>query len=131
VFRKLAVTAKERCPATRPPTAEFTALLDWKKKLDDAAAAKDVKAQLAAIAAIRKIGHGEAVQRAAVAADARLTTEGEAEIERAKSLVAAKKKPDAKKALEKLVADYGAEHTVGKAAQDALDELNGKTKPKK
>ena len=130
-FRKLTVTAKARCPAARPPTAGFTALMDWKKKLDDGATAKDVKAQLAAIAAIRKIGRGEAVQRATVAADARLTKEGEAELERVNGLITAKKKPEAKKALEKLVADYGADHAVGKKAQEALDLLTGKTKPKK
>jgi len=123
--------AKDRCPEPRPPGEGYAALLELKKKLDDAAAAKDVKAQIASIAEIRKVGLGAAVQKAAAAADARLTKDGEAEIARAQGLAAAKKKPDAKKALEKLVADYGAEHPVGKKAQAALDELSGKTKPKK
>jgi hypothetical protein len=83
------------------------------------------------VAEIRKAGLGAAVQKAAASADARLTKEGEAEIERANGLVTAKKKPDAKKALEKLVADYGADHPVGKKAQAALDVLSGKSKPKK
>jgi hypothetical protein len=123
--------AKARCPEPRPPGEGFAALMDLKKKLDAAATAKDVKAQLAAIAEIKKVGLGAAVQKDAAAADARLTKDGETEIARARDLVAAKKKPDAKKALEKLVADYGADHVVGKKAQEALDELTGKTKPRK
>jgi hypothetical protein len=129
IFRMTADIAKDRCPDAQPPAEGLAALLTLKKKLDDAATAKDVKAQLAAIAEIRKVGLGAAVQKAAAAADARLTKDGEAEIARAQGLAAAKKKPDAKKALEKLVADYGAEHPVGKKAQAALDELAGK-KPK-
>ena len=131
MFRMGSDVAKERCPEAQPPAEGMAALLEQKQKLDAAAQANDVKAQLAAIAEIRKIGLGAAVQKAAAAADARLTKEGEAEIERANGLVAAKKKPDAKKALEKLVADYGAEHPVAKKAQEALDQLAGKTKPKK
>jgi len=131
MFRLASGIAKDRCPAAKPPAEAFAALLEMKKKLEAAATAKDVKAQLAAIADIRKVALGAAVQKDAAAADARLTNDGDAEIARAKDLVAAKKKPDAKKALEKLVADYGAEHSVGKRAQAALDELSGKTKPKK
>ena len=131
MFRMGSDVAKDRCPDALPPAEGLAALLELKKKLDDAAAAKDVKAQLAAIAEIRKVGVGAAVQKAAAAADARLTKDGEAEIARANGLVTAKKKPDAKKALEKVLADYGAEHAVGKRAQAALDELSGKTKPKK
>ena len=131
MFRLGSAIAKDRCPAAKPPAEGMAALLELKKKLDAAATAKDVKAQLAAIADIRKVGLGAAVQKDAAAADARLTKDGEAEIERARGLGTAKKKPDAQKALEKLVADYGADHPVGKKAQAALDELNGKTKPKK
>jgi hypothetical protein len=131
MFRLASGIAKDRCPAAKPPAEAFAALMELKKKLEAAATAKDVKAQLAAIADIRKVALGAAVQKDAATADARLTKDGEAEIARAKDLVAAKKKPDAKKALEKLVADYGAEHPVGKKAQAALDELSGKTKPKK
>jgi len=131
MFRLASSIAKDRCPEAKPPAEGMAALIELKKKLDVAATAKDVKAQLAAVAEIRKVGLGAAVQKDAAAADARLTKEGEAEIARAKDLVAAKKKPDAKKALEKVVADYGAEHAVGKKAQEALDELAGKKKPKK
>jgi hypothetical protein len=131
MFRLGSDVAKDRCPDAKPPAEGMAALLELKKKLDAAATAKDVKAQLAAIADIKKVGLGAAVQRDAATADARLTKDGEAEIARAKDLVAAKKKPDAKKALEKLVADYGADHAVGKKAQEALDELAGKAKPKK
>jgi hypothetical protein len=123
--------AKDRCPDARPPAEGFTALQETGKKLDAAVAAKDVKAALAAIAEIRKVGLGAAVQKAAATADAKLTKDGEAEIERANGLIAAKKKPDAKKVLEKLVADYGADHPVAKKAQEALDVLAGKAKPKK
>jgi len=123
--------AKERCPEARPPAEAFTALLETRKKLDVAVAVKDVKAALAAIAEIRKVALGAAVQKAAAVADAKLTKDGEAEIERAKGLIAAKKKPDAKKALETLVADYGADHPVAKTAQEVLDVLAGKAKPKK
>jgi hypothetical protein len=131
MFRMGSDIAKARCPEAHPPAEGLAALLELRKKLDDAAAAKDVKAQLAAIADIRKVGLGAAVQKAAAAADARLTKDGEAEIARAQGLVAAKKKPDAKKALEKLVADYGADHPVAKKAQELLDQIAGKTKPKK
>jgi len=131
VLRTLSERAKDDCPAARPPAEGFAALMETKKQLDAAVAAKDVKAQLAAIAEIKKVGLGAAVQRDAAAADARLTKDGEAEIARAKDLAAAKKKPDAKKALEKVLADYGAEHPVGKKAQAALDELAAKPKPKK
>jgi hypothetical protein len=131
MFRMGADVAKERCPDARPPAEGYAALLDQKKKLDDAGAAKDVKAQIAAIVEIRKVGLGAAVQKAAADADLRLTKDGEAEIERANQLVAAKKKPEAKKALEKLVADYGPDHPVARKAQEALDVLSGKTKPKK
>ena len=131
MFQMGSDVAKTRCPEAHAPAEGLAALLELKKKLDAAATAKDVKAQLAAIAEIRKVGVGAAVQKEASAADARLTKDGEAEIARAQGLVTAKKKPDAKKALEKLVADYGAEHPVGKKAQAALDELSGKTKPKK
>jgi hypothetical protein len=131
MFRLGSGVAKDRCPAAHPPAEGYAALMETKKKLDAAATAKDVKAQLAAIADIKKVGLGAAVQKAAADADARLTKDGDAEIARAKDLALAKKKPDAKKALEKLVADYGADHAVGKKAQAALDELAGKTKPKK
>ncbi len=130
LFRAMSGRAKNDCPEARPPSEGFAALLELKKKLDAAATAKDVKAQLAAIAEIRKVGLGAAVQRDAATADARLTKDGDAEIARAKDLAASKKKPDAKKALEKVLADYGADHAVGKKAQAALDELSGK-KPKK
>lgn len=131
IFRVMTERAKDDCPEAKPPAEGMAALLELKKTLDATAAAKDVKAELAAIAGIRKVGLGAAVQKAAAVADAKLTKDGEAEIERANGLAAAKKKPDAKKALEKLVADYGAEHPVGKKAQAALDVLSGKTKPKK
>ena len=131
MFRMGSDVAKERCPDAEAPAEGYAALLEMKKKLDAAATAKDVKAQLAAIADIRKVGLGAAVQKEAASADARLTKEGEAEIARAQGLAVAKKKPDAKKALEKLIADYGAEHAVAKKAQAALDELSGRTKPKK
>jgi hypothetical protein len=123
--------AKERCPESRPPAEGIAALQALRKKLDDAAKAKDVKAQLASIAEIRKVGVGAEVQAAARAADARLTKDGEAEVTRAKDLLAAKKKADARKAAEKLVADYGAEHPVAKAAQELLDQIAGKAKPRK
>ena len=123
--------AKARCPDARPPAEGFAALMESKKKLDAALTAKDVKGALATIAEIRKVGLGAAVQKAAAAADAKLTKDGEAEIERANGLIAAKKKPDAKKALDKLVADYGADHPVAKKAQEILDVLAGKSKPKK
>lgn len=123
--------AKDRCPDAQPPAEGFAALMETRKKLDAAAAAKDVKAQLAGIAEIRKVGLGAAVQKDAATADARLTKEGEAEITRARGLVTARKKPDAKKALEKVLADYGADHPVGKSAQQALDELSGKKKQAK
>jgi hypothetical protein len=131
MFRMGSDVAKDRCPDAHPPAEGLAALLELKKKLDEAAAAKDVKAQIAAIAEIRKVGAGAAVQKAAAAADARLTKEGEAEVARANGLITAKKKADAKKALEKLVADYGAEHPVAKKALELLDQLAGKTKPKK
>jgi hypothetical protein len=123
--------AKARCPEARPPAEGMAALLEMKKKLDGAIAAKDVKGQLAAIADIRKVALGAAVQKAAADADARLTKDGLAEIVRAGELVVAKKKGDGRKALEKVLADYGADHAVGKKAQEALDLLSGKTKPKK
>jgi hypothetical protein len=131
VFQMLAERAKSDCPEPRPPAEGMAALLEQQKKLDVAVAVKDVKAALAAIAEIRKVGLGAAVQKAAAVADAKLTKDGEAEIERANGLAAAKKKPDAKKALEKLIADYGADHPVAKKAQEALDVLAGKAKPKK
>src|SRR5690242_19420009 len=109
--------AHDDLPDPRPPAEGYAALLAAQKKRADAATAKDVKAQLAAIAEIRAIRLGEAVQAEARAADARLTKAGDDEVARAKDLIAAKKKPEARKVLDKLVADYGAGHAVGKAAQ--------------
>ena len=129
-LRELVVTAEKRCK-TRPPAEGYAALLESKKKLDEAAAAKDVAAQLAAIAEIRKVRLGAAVQAEAAAADARLSKEGEDALAAAQALVTAKKKADAKKALEKALADYGAEHAIGKKAKEMLDELAGKKKPAK
>ncbi len=123
--------AKDRCPGARPPAEGFAALQALRKRLDEAARAKDVRAQLAAIAEIRKVGLGAEVQAAARAADARLTKDGEAEVARARGLLASKKKGDARKAAERLVADYGAEHPVAKAAQEILDQIAGKARPRK
>ena len=131
IFKLAAERARNDCPAARPPAEGLAPLLELGKKLAESLKAKDVKGTLATIAEIRKVGHGGSVQKAARAADAQLTKDGEAEITRAKGLIAAKKKPDAKKALEKLVADYGAEHPVAKAAQALLTEMAAKPAPKK
>jgi hypothetical protein len=136
IFRKEAQIARERCAAPNKPAEEFAALADQKKKLDDAATAKDVKAQFAAIAEIRRIRLGEAVQAHARAADARLTQEGNDAVARASAVFDDKKtgsvkRNEAKKALEQIVADFGADHAVGKAAQAVLDRFSGKKPPKK
>src|SRR2546423_772729 len=99
VARIASGTAKERCPEAKPPAEGYAPLLELKKKLD---AAKDVKSQLAVIADIRKVGLGAAVQAATSAVDARITDDGESEIGKAKGLLAAKKKPEAKKVLDKV-----------------------------
>jgi hypothetical protein len=115
--------AKGRCPEPRAPAEGYAALLDLKKKLDEA---KDVKSRLAVIADIRKVGLGAAVQAAAKAADTRITEDGDSDVGKAKGLLAAKKKPEAKKVLEKVLAEYPADHPVAKAAQELLDLVNGK-----
>ena len=127
-FRTSADTAKEKCPAAKPPADGLAPLLELKKKLD---AAKDVKSQLAAIAEIKKVGLGAGVQAAAAVVDAKIADDGEAEVGKAKGMLAARKKPEAKKVLDKIVDDYPPEHRVAKEEQDLLDQLSGKTKPKK
>ncbi len=130
-FLLAAEEAMRNCPSARAPGGGHEVLIEQKQKLDNAVSKGDVKAQLAAIFEIRRIERGAAVQIATEAVDARLTKAGEAEIERAKLLAADKKKvPEAVKALEKLVADYGAEHAVAKKAQEALDLVAPKPKPK-
>ena len=42
--------------------------------------------------------------------------------------MAAKKAKEAKKILDKIVADYPPEHLVAKEAQDLLDQISGKKK---
>ena len=61
----MAGVAQERCPAPRPPAEGYAALLALRPRLDAAAAAKDVKAQLAAVVEIRKVGLGAEAQAAA------------------------------------------------------------------
>jgi hypothetical protein len=131
-FRGAAAKAGARCPAPAAPSARYVPVLEAKKRLDAAAQAKDVRAQLEAIAEIRKEGVGVAVQAAAAAADARLTKEGEAEIERAKALATtAEGRTEAKAAAERLVAVYGAEHAVGKKAAALVEQWTPKPPPKK
>lgn len=130
ILRSISGVARDRCPKARPPAEGFAALQALRTRLDEAAKAKDVKAQLAAIAEIRKVGLGAGAQAAAREADERLTKDGNSEIARARDLQAAKKKAEAKKAAEKVLADFGPDHPVGKAAQELLDRIAGKAKPK-
>jgi hypothetical protein len=131
IFRKEAEVARGRCPAPKEPSETWKALLALRQQLADGATAKDVKAQFAAIAEIRKAKQGEAIQAEARAAEERLTTEGLAAVGQCAAVFEDKKatsgkRAEAKKALEKLVEDYGAGHAVAKAAQEALDRVTGK-----
>ena len=136
IVRKEAEIARRSAPKPREPAPGMKTLAELSKRVEDAAAAKDVKAQLAAIAEIRRIRLGEAYQVAARAADERLTKQGMDAISAATPVLedkkaASNKKLDAKKALEKILDDYGAEHAVGKAAAAAIEKAFGKQKPKK
>lgn len=136
IVRKEAEIARRSTPKPREPAAGMKTLAELAKKVEDAAVAKDVKAQLAALAEIRKIRLGESFQIAARAADERVTKQGMEAVEAVAPVLedkkaASNKKLEAKKALEKILDDYGAEHPVGKAAAAAIEKAFGKQKPKK
>lgn len=133
IFRKEFAKVHPRCPKAKEPGEGLKALLEAKKRLDDAATAKDLKAGLAAIAEIRKIRLGEAVQAAARAEDERLTKEGLERVATCAAVLDEKKSTStartaAKKGLEELIATYGGDHAVGREAKSVLDRVSGKKK---
>jgi hypothetical protein len=133
IFKKEAEIARTRCPKAKEPGEGMKALLEAKKRLDDGATAKDVKAQVAAIADIAKMKLGETVQIEARAADERLTKDGLTAVTGFAAVLDDKKAPGAKKAeakkgLEALIATYGADHAVAKEAKSVLDRVGGKKK---
>ncbi|MCE9637624.1 MAG: hypothetical protein K8T90_18145 [Planctomycetes bacterium] len=135
IFRKECEIARKACPKPNEPAAGMKLLPDLQKQFDDAAAAKDVKAQLAALGEIRKLRFGESFQTAARAADERLTKEGMDAIAAIVPVFEDKKAPaakkaEAKKSLEKLADDYGPDHPVAKAARAAIEAASAKPAPK-
>lgn len=125
VFRVEATKALRICPKPKAPAAGLKVLQEAKRRLEEAEAAADVRAQFAAIALIRKIRLGEAVQVAARAADERLTDEGLAAVALFAAVLDEEHSPPAEKAsavrgLAQLFDLYGGEHAVGRKAKAAL-----------
>lgn len=129
LLRIAAATGKDRCPDAHPASEGYAALQQQAGRLRTALAANDTKSAVSLVLAIRKVGLGADVQAEARRADARLSAEGEALLEKAKQHVAAKRKAEARKVLEQVVADFPADHPVGRRASEALAEVDGKRKP--
>lgn len=127
IFGNECEIARKACPKPNEPAAGMKLLPDLMKQAEAAAAAKDVKAELAAIGEIRTLRFGESFQVVARAADARLTKEGLDAIAAIVPVFEDKKAPaakkaEAKKSLEKVADDYGPDHPVAKAARAAMDQ---------
>lgn len=123
MFRSLAEIAEDRAPERREPAEGLAALIKLRDEMLEVAESEDVQAILAAIAAIREVGLGAAIQRQADSVDAELTKNGEERIAKAKALIEKRRKSSAKRILRKVIEDYG-EHPVGKRAAELLTSIS-------
>ncbi len=113
--------AKGRAPEVEP-SEEYKALLVLAKRLGKQRKGGDEKKVYATVLQIRKARLGRAIQDEADAADDEIMSGPRARIEKARGLVANKKRVDALKILKKLVREY-AWHPVGEEAKAALEEI--------
>lgn len=121
MFRTLAETARDRAPKVGP-SPSLAASRKAADALHAALKAGDMKTALKAIRDVREIMRPKSLVSEANAAEAQIGKQGAEDLAKAKGLLEAGKKVEAKEALQKLRQSYG-DHPVGQEAWTLLRKL--------
>jgi hypothetical protein len=126
LFRTLAEGARDRAPEVKP-SESYVAVTKAAEAMRAAVRSGDARGALRAVRQIQEVGRPPALVAEAKEVEERIGAQATEALGKAKELVAAGKKAEAKDALGKIRETYG-DHPVGREAWTLLRELQAKDK---